>query len=184
MGTVWALWEEDWVEEGVDGALRSRCEEMSFMYFLGIQPGEPSLSYQVVDANSLLAPLPRVQNVTISQLRWLPLISGSEGLPTRLLLSCTLHWSYLLPRARCFRIHCWERTGSSSATEESPGTEKPEFLGLAFANQYRVVDLAVEAARFGQDGRVEFLVEPVPREGFLVPQDEWGRAVLLYSAPQ
>lgn len=151
-------------------------EEESFICRLG--------EIQVVDANSLLAPLPRVQNVTISQLRWLPLISGSEGLPTRLLLSCTLHWSYLLPRARCFRIHCWERTGSSSATEESPGTEKPEFLGLAFANQYRVVDLAVEAARFGQDGRVEFLVEPVPREGFLVPQDEWGRAVLLYSAPQ
>lgn len=151
-------------------------EEVSFICRLG--------EIQVVDANSLLAPLPRVQNVTISQLRWLPLISGSEGLPTRLLLSCTLHWSYLLPRARCFRIHCWEQTGSSSATEESPGTEKPEFLGLAFANQYRVVDLAVEAARFGQDGRVEFLVEPVPREGFLVPQAEWGRAVLLYSAPQ
>lgn len=151
-------------------------EEESFICRLG--------EIQVVDANSLLAPLPRVQNVTISQLRWLPLISGSEGLPTRLLLSCTLHWSYLLPRARCFRIHCWEWTGSSSATEESPGTEKPKFLGLAFANQYRVVDLAVEAARFGQDGRVEFLVEPVPREGFLVPQDEWGRAVLLYSAPQ
>lgn len=115
-------------------------EEESFICRLG--------EIQVVDANSLLAPLPRVQNVTISQLRWLPLISGSEGLPTRLLLSCTLHWSYLLPRARCFRIHCWERTGSSSATEESPGTEKPEFLGLAFANQYRVVDLAVEAARW------------------------------------
>ncbi|KAL6038025.1 hypothetical protein STEG23_019366 [Scotinomys teguina] len=146
--------------------------------FNGIQPDKP-LSFQVVDANSLLSPLPRVQNVTISQIRWLPLVSGSEGLPPRLLLSCTLHWSYHLLQARCFRIHCWERTGSSSATEETP-----VFLGLAFANQYRVVDLAVEAARFGQDGRVEFLVEPVPREGFLVPQAEWGRAALLYSAPQ
>ncbi|XP_031209391.1 cytosolic endo-beta-N-acetylglucosaminidase isoform X2 [Mastomys coucha] len=151
-------------------------EEESFICRLG--------EIQVVDANSLLAPLPRVQNVTISQLRWIPLISGSEGLRTRLLLSCTLHWSYLLVRARCFRIHCWKRTGNSSVTEGSPETEKPVFLGLAFANQYRVVDLAVEPARFGQDGRVEFLVEPVPREGFLVPQAEWGRAVLLYSAPQ
>lgn len=156
---------------------------MSFISSLGIQPGEPSLSYQVVDASSLLAPLPRVQNVTVSQIRWLPLITGSEGLPTRLLLSCTLHWSYLLLRARCFRIHCWKRTGSSSVTE-SPETEKPVFLGLAFANQYRVVDLAVEAAGFEQDGRVEFLVEPVPREGFLVPQAEWGKAVLLFSVPQ
>lgn len=171
----WACRHKGWMGEHlgplgggrVDGALTGRCK--------GCQP----LSYQVVDANSLLAPLPRVQNVTISQLRWLPLISGSEGLPPRLLLSCTLHWSYLLLQARCFRIHCSERTGSSPATEE-----KPAFLGLAFANQYRVVDLAVDAARFGQDGRVEFLVEPVPREGFLVPQAEWGRAVLLYSAPQ
>ncbi|XP_012968918.2 cytosolic endo-beta-N-acetylglucosaminidase isoform X2 [Mesocricetus auratus] len=151
-------------------------EEKSFVCRLG--------EIQVVDANSLLVPLPRVKNVTISQLRWVPLISGSEGLPARLLLSCTLHWSFLLPQARCFRIHCWARTGSSSATEEAPGTEKPVFLGLAFANQYRVVDLAVEAVRFGQDGRVEFLVEPVPREGFLVPQAEWARAALVYSAPQ
>lgn len=56
-------------------------------------------------------------------------------------------------------------------------------LGLAFVNQYRVVDLAVAEAGPGQDGRVEFLVEPVPREGFLVPQAEWGKATLLYSAP-
>ncbi|XP_021032684.1 cytosolic endo-beta-N-acetylglucosaminidase isoform X2 [Mus caroli] len=150
-------------------------EEENFICRLG--------EIQVVDASSLLAPLPRVQNVTISQIRWLPLITGSEGLPTRLLLSCTLHWSYLLLRARCFRIHCWKLTGSSSAAE-SPETEKPTFLGLAFANQYRVVDLAVEAAGFGQDGRVEFLVEPVPREGFPVPQAEWGKAVLLFSVPQ
>ncbi|XP_052051577.1 cytosolic endo-beta-N-acetylglucosaminidase isoform X2 [Apodemus sylvaticus] len=151
-------------------------EEKSFICRLG--------EIQVVDASSLLDPLPRVQNVTVSQLRWLPLITGSEGRPARLLLSCTLHWSYLMLRARCFRIHCWKRTGSSSVTEESPGTEEPVFLGLAFANQYRVVDLAVEAAQLGQDGRVEFLVEPVPREGFLVPQAEWGRAVLLYAASQ
>lgn len=147
---------------------------------LGISPAKP-LSYQVVDANSLLAPLPRVQKVTISQLRWLPLISGSEDRPAQLLLSCTLQWSFHVLRARCFRIHCREQTGGSSATD---GTEKPTFLGLAFANQYRVVDVVVGAARFGQDGRVEFLVEPVPREGFQVPQAEWGRAALVYSAPQ
>ncbi|KAH0517904.1 Cytosolic endo-beta-N-acetylglucosaminidase [Microtus ochrogaster] len=148
-------------------------EEKGFVCRLG--------EIQVVDANSLLAPLPRVQKVTISQLRWLPLISGSEGRPAQLLLSCTLHWSFHLLQARCFRIHCREQTGSSSTTD---GTEKPTFLGLAFANQYRVVDVVVGAARFGQDGRVEFLVEPFPREGFQVPQAEWGRAALVYSAPQ
>lgn len=153
----------------------SRGEE-SFICRLG--------EIQVVDANSLLAPLPRVQSVTISQLRWLPLTSGSEGPPARLFLSCTLNWSYLLHQAQCFRIHCWPQMGGGSLSSEPPGAEKPTFLGLAFANQYRVVDLAVEAAGSGQDGRVAFLVEPVPREGFLVPQAEWGRATLLYSAPQ
>lgn len=57
-------------------------------------------------------------------------------------------------------------------------------LGLAFVNQYRVVELLVVAAGPGRDGRVQFLVEPVPKEGFLVPQAEWGRAALLYSLPQ
>ncbi|XP_020013683.2 cytosolic endo-beta-N-acetylglucosaminidase isoform X1 [Castor canadensis] len=138
---------------------------------------------QVVDANSLLAPLPHVQNVTISQVCWLPPTSGSEGLPAQLGLSCTLHWSYLLRHVRGFRIHSWQTTGSSPI-REPPGLEKPTFLGLAFVNQYRVVNLVVEATRPGQDGRVEFLVEPVPKEGFLVPQAEWGRAALIYSAPQ
>ena len=31
---------------------------------------------------------------------------------------------------------------------------------------------------------LEFLVEPVPKEGFLVPQAEWGRAAMLYSMPR
>lgn len=150
---------------------------------LGIWLAELPLSFQVVDANSLLAPLPHVQNVTISQVCWLPPTSGSEGLPAQLGLSCTLHWSYLLRHVRGFRIHSWQTTGSSPS-REPPGLEKPTFLGLAFVNQYRVVNLVVEATRPGQDGRVEFLVEPVPKEGFLVPQAEWGRAALIYSAPQ
>lgn len=141
------------------------------------------LSCQVVDANSLLAPLPQVQNVTISQVRWQQPASALEGPPGRLRLSCTLHWSYLLLQARCFRVHCWEGMRGSSPGRELLGPEKPTFLGLAFVNQYRVVDLAVGAAEPGQEGRVDFLVEPVPREGFRVPQAEWGRAALLYSMP-
>ncbi|XP_027811384.1 cytosolic endo-beta-N-acetylglucosaminidase isoform X1 [Marmota flaviventris] len=139
---------------------------------------------QVVDADSLLAPLHQVQDVTVSQVRWQQPAPVLEGRPVRLRLSCLLHWSYLLLQVRCFRVHCWEGTRSDSPSREPAGPEKPTFLGLAFANQYRVVDLVVEAAGPGQDGRVEFLVEPVPREGFLVPQAEWGRAALLYSSPR
>nr|XP_054391800.1 cytosolic endo-beta-N-acetylglucosaminidase isoform X2 [Pongo abelii] len=141
------------------------------------------LSCQVVDAASLLAPLPQVQAVTISHVRWQPSASEREGPPSLLQLSCTLHWSFLLSQVRCFRIHCWGGTRDDSPGRELPRPEMPMFLGLAFATQYRIVDLLVEAARPGQDRRMEFLVEPVPKEGFRVPQAEWGRAVLLYSAP-
>ncbi|XP_049491513.1 cytosolic endo-beta-N-acetylglucosaminidase isoform X2 [Panthera uncia] len=138
---------------------------------------------QVVDANSLLRPLPRVQAVSVSRVRWQRDApeEEEEQRPARLRLSCALHWSYPLSHVRCFRIHCCRATGSPA--EGPPGPEKPALLGLAFVNQYRVVDLAVAAAGPGTDGRVEFLVEPVPREGFLVPKAEWGRAALLYSGP-
>lgn len=155
--------------------------------FLVLQAGGRSLSVllfcQVVDADSLLAPMRPVRDVAVSQVRWQQPAPALGGRPDQLRLSCTLHWSYLLLQVRCFRVHCWEGTRSASPSREPPGPEKPTFLGLAFANQYRVVDLGVEAPGPGRDGHVEFLVEPVPREGFLVPQAEWGRVALLYSAP-
>ncbi|XP_037665059.1 cytosolic endo-beta-N-acetylglucosaminidase isoform X2 [Choloepus didactylus] len=151
-------------------------EEESFVCRLG--------EIQVVGASSLLTPLAQVQAVTVSCVRWQRAALGLERGPEGLQLSCTLHWSYPLPQAHCFRIHCWAGTGSRSRGRELLGPEKPALLGLAFANQYRVVELAVDATRPGQDGRVEFLVQPVPREGFVVPEAEWGRAVLLYSSPR
>lgn len=145
--------------------------------------GEPSLFCQVVDAKSLLAPLPRVQAVTVSRVRWQRAVPEEEGPPARLLLGCTLHWSYLLSPVRCFRVHCRTGTGGGSPGGGPPGPEKPALLGLAFVNQYRIAELPVAASGPSGDGRVEFLVEPVPKEGFLVPQAEWGRAALLYSMP-
>uniref|UniRef100_A0A8C7BFY8 mannosyl-glycoprotein endo-beta-N-acetylglucosaminidase n=1 Tax=Neovison vison TaxID=452646 RepID=A0A8C7BFY8_NEOVI len=156
-------------------------EEASFVCRLG--------EIQVVDADSLLRPLPRVQALTVSRVCWQPATSEEEeeeegGAPARLRLSCTLHWSYLLSPIRCFRIHCLPGSGGGSPRGGPPGPDKPVLLGLAFVNQYRVVELPVVAAGPGRDGRVQFLVEPVPKEGFLVPQAEWGRAALLYSLPQ
>lgn len=138
----------------------------------------------MVDAKSLLAPLPRVQAVTVSHVRWQRATPEEEGSPARLRLGCTLHWSYLLSPIRCFRIHCCAGTGGGALGGGPSGPEQPALLGLAFVNQYRIVDLVVAAAGPGGDGRVEFLVEPVPKEGFLVPRAEWGRAALLYSMPR
>lgn len=137
----------------------------------------------MVDANSLLTPLPHAQATAVSHVRWQQTPSQGAGLPAGLLLSCTLHWSFPLSHVRCFRIHCSRGAGGGSLGEGQEGPEKPTFLGLAFVNQYRVVELAVAAAEPGQDGRVEFLVEPVPKEGFRVPQAEWDRAAVLYSMP-
>ncbi|XP_025323992.1 cytosolic endo-beta-N-acetylglucosaminidase isoform X1 [Canis lupus baileyi] len=151
-------------------------EEESFVCRLG--------EVQVVDAKSLLAPLPRVQAVTVSHVRWQRATPEEEGSPARLRLGCTLHWSYLLSPIRCFRIHCCVGTGGGALGGGPSGPEQPALLGLAFVNQYRIVDLVVAAAGPSGDGRVEFLVEPVPKEGFLVPRAEWGRAALLYSMPR
>nr|KAF6455864.1 endo-beta-N-acetylglucosaminidase [Rousettus aegyptiacus] len=152
----------------------SRAEE-SFVCRLG--------ELQVVDAESLLSPLPRVQATSVSHVRWQRAPPQGEGPPSGLRLSCTLHWSFLPRHVRCFRVHCGRGAGGASPGSGAPGPEKPTFLGLAFVNQYRVVDLAVAAAEPGQDGRVEFLVEPVPKEGFRVPQAEWDRVAMLYSMP-
>lgn len=152
----------------------------------GLLSGMPSLSCQVVDAKSLLAPLPQVQAISLSHVCWQPAASSAssgEGPPAGLRLSCTLHWSFPLSHVRCFRLHCCPGIGGGTLGRGPLGPEKPKLLGLAFVNQYRIVDLAVAAAGPGQDGRVEFLVEPVPREGFLVPQAEWGRAAVQYSMP-
>ncbi|KAF3817186.1 hypothetical protein GH733_011586 [Mirounga leonina] len=151
-------------------------EEASFVCRLG--------ELQVVDAKSLLAPLPRVRAVTVSRVRWQRATSEEEGPPAPLRLSCTLHWSYVLSPVRCFRIRCRTGTGGGPPGGGPPGPEKPALLGLAFVNQYRIADLLVAAAGPSGDGRVEFLVEPVPKEGFLVPQAQWGRAALLYSTPR
>lgn len=137
----------------------------------------------MVDAESLLSPLPRVQATSVSHVRWQRAPPQGEGPPSGLRLSCTLHWSFLPRHVRCFRVHCGRGAGGASPGSRAPGPEKPTFLGLAFVNQYRVVDLAVAAAEPGQDGRVEFLVEPVPKEGFRVPQAEWDRVAMLYSMP-
>lgn len=150
-------------------------EEENFVCRLG--------EIQVVDAKSLLAPLPQVEAISLSHVHWQPAASSGEVTPAGLRLSCTLHWSFPLSHVRCFRLHCCPGTGGGPLGRGPPVPEKPKLLGLAFVNQYRIVDLAVAAAGPGQDGHVEFLVEPVPREGFLVPQAEWGRAAVRYSVP-
>ncbi|XP_059527383.1 cytosolic endo-beta-N-acetylglucosaminidase isoform X1 [Myotis daubentonii] len=179
-----------WVQRCYELSLRSCFLQDLFVSFSrtpGSQEQEDFVcrlgEIQVVDADSLLSPLPQVQALSVSRVGWQRAAPEGAGPPTRLRLSCTLHWSYPLPHARCFRIHCRPGAGGGPPGPGPAGPEKPTLLGLAFANQYRVVDLAVAEARPGQDGRVEFLVEPVPREGFVVPQAEWGRAALLYSVP-
>ncbi|XP_054449279.1 cytosolic endo-beta-N-acetylglucosaminidase isoform X2 [Pteronotus mesoamericanus] len=179
-----------WVQRCYELSLRGCLLEDLFVSFARPPGSQDEESFacrlgeiQVVDAYSLLSPLPRVQGVSVSRARWQEAALEGAGPPTGLRLSCTLHWSYPLTHVRCFRIHCGQGTGGGPPSGGPLEPEKPTFLGLAFVNQYRVVDLTVAEAGPGQDGRVEFLVQPVPTEGFLVPQAEWGRAALLYSRP-
>ncbi|XP_043820445.1 cytosolic endo-beta-N-acetylglucosaminidase isoform X2 [Dromiciops gliroides] len=148
-------------------------EEENFICRLG--------EIQVVDANSLMTPLYQVRDLTASHTCWHRIHSDVHRFQTKLLLSCTLYWSYLLPHASGFRIY--HQGGNYARRKEVLDSEEPTFLGLAHANMYRVVNLEVEEAPAGQDYFVDFLVQPIPKEGFLVPDVEWGRLTLLYSKP-
>ncbi|XP_056673368.1 cytosolic endo-beta-N-acetylglucosaminidase isoform X4 [Monodelphis domestica] len=136
---------------------------------------------QVVDADSLMTPLPQVRDITASHTCWQQIHSERNRFKTKLLLSCTLRWSYPISQACCFRVY--HLGGSCSRRQELLKSEEPTFLGLAHASMYRVVNLVVEEAPAGQECFVDFLIQPVPKEGFLVPQAEWGSLTLLYSKP-
>ncbi|XP_074081115.1 cytosolic endo-beta-N-acetylglucosaminidase isoform X2 [Macrotis lagotis] len=187
-----------WVDRGsqpFDGGWIHRCYEVNlqncflqdiFVNFtrpLGSQKDESFTcrlgEIQVVDANSLMTPLSQVQDLTVSNTSWQLLHSPIHRLKTKLFLSCTLYWSYLLPQAHGFRIY--HLGGNYSRRKELLDSEEPTFLGLAHSNKFRVVNLEVEEAPAGQEHFVEFLVQPLPKERFVVPQEEWGRLTLLYS---
>ncbi|XP_028310552.1 cytosolic endo-beta-N-acetylglucosaminidase isoform X2 [Gouania willdenowi] len=127
-----------------------------------------------LDVSSLQEPSQQVVGLCIFDVVWLrgaghPQHSAS----TRLLLNATLQWEHPVRPVRHFRVHWRHLRGPDPRTP--PG--QLELVGRAYCNPFRVTELAVS----DPPGLLELLVEPVLREGFLVPESQWGRRSLSYS---
>ncbi|XP_029455015.1 cytosolic endo-beta-N-acetylglucosaminidase isoform X2 [Rhinatrema bivittatum] len=134
---------------------------------------------KVLDACSLSAPLQRVHSLSARHFLWRRGSYDPGCQNSQLYLSVTLQWSYPMERARQFRIYCQGVMCHRAATPSH--TEQPHLIGLAYANIYRVVDLAVPSACTGQRGHLEFSVQPVTKEGFTTDRSDWGKLVLEYA---
>ncbi|XP_030064480.1 cytosolic endo-beta-N-acetylglucosaminidase [Microcaecilia unicolor] len=134
---------------------------------------------RVLDAGSLSAPLRAVCSLRAHHFLWRRGSYDPSFQDLQLYLSVTLQWAYPMEYVRQFRVY--GRGVVCHRTAVPSHTEQPHLIGLAYANIYRVVDLAVPPICTGKHGRLEFLVQPVTKEGFAVDQSNWGRLVLEYT---
>ncbi|XP_031454813.1 cytosolic endo-beta-N-acetylglucosaminidase [Phasianus colchicus] len=139
-------------------------QETSFSCLLG--------ELRVLDAGSMAASPPQVQNLTASQLWWQDGPSVEQ-----LSLSLTLRWAFPPRRAACFRVLS---QGTRCHRAQPP---QPQLVGLAHGCQYRAVGLAVPRPAPGQSCQLELLVEPVLPSELPVGPEQWGRLLLVYFEP-
>ncbi len=128
---------------------------------------------QLLDAESLQAPLQSVEGICVTDVVWHTGALKGDGHTLKVLLNATLRWQYPTQQARHFRIHWRHLRGPDPRIPPGPLT----LIGRSYSTLYRVLELEVPAA----PGLIELVVEPVSREGFRVPEAQWGRRTLSYS---
>ncbi|XP_016384964.1 LOW QUALITY PROTEIN: cytosolic endo-beta-N-acetylglucosaminidase-like [Sinocyclocheilus rhinocerous] len=128
----------------------------------------------LLDAESLEAPLQSVEGICVNDVVWHTGALKGDGHTLKVLLNATLRWQYPTEQVRHFRIHWRHLRGPDPRIPPGPLT----LIGRSYSTLYRVVELEVPAA----PGLIELVVEPVSREGFKVPEVQWGRRTLSYSA--
>uniref|UniRef100_A0A8C2CKP7 Cytosolic endo-beta-N-acetylglucosaminidase n=1 Tax=Cyprinus carpio TaxID=7962 RepID=A0A8C2CKP7_CYPCA len=127
----------------------------------------------LLDAESLQAPLRSVEGICVNDVVW---HKGDGHTQSKVLLNATLRWQYPTPQVRHFQIHWRRPRGPDPRIPPGPLT----LIGRSYSTLYRVVELEVPAA----PGLIELVVEPVSREGFRVPEAQWGRRTLSYSSSE
>lgn len=127
----------------------------------------------LLDAESLQAPLQSVEGICVTDVVWHTGALKGDGHTLKVLLNATLRWQYPTQQARHFRIHWRHLRGPDPRIPPGPLT----LIGRSYSTLYRVLELEVPAA----PGLIELVVEPVSREGFRVPEAQWGRRTLSYS---
>ncbi|CAL8270505.1 unnamed protein product [Lota lota] len=140
---------------------REKPHDMPFTCRLG--------EIMVLDVAGLQVPTEAVQGVCIEDVVWLR--DASTLMPLR--LNATLRWRYPPQRWRYFRLY-WRRL-RGPGPHVPPGSLVP--VGRAYSTLFRVTELEVPEP----PALVELVVEPVMKEGFLVPESLWGRRSLSYT---
>ena len=125
--------------------------------------------HQVLDLASLQAPSQAVQGVCMEEVVW----QGAPGGPLR--LSARLLWTYPPRLWRYFRLWWRRLRGPGPRVPAGP----PVLLGRAYSTLFRLTEMEAP----GPPAQLELMVEPVLKEGLLVPADLWGRLSLSYSGP-
>lgn len=131
-----------------------------------------------MDVAGLKDPTEEVQGVCIEDVVWLRDTSDSSdgSAPKPLRLSATLRWRYPPQLWRHFRLY-WQRL-------RGPGPHVPSGprvpVGRAYSTLFRVTELEVPEP----PALLELVVEPVAKEGFIVPESLWGRCRLSYTEDQ
>uniref|UniRef100_A0AAY4AVR5 Cytosolic endo-beta-N-acetylglucosaminidase n=2 Tax=Denticeps clupeoides TaxID=299321 RepID=A0AAY4AVR5_9TELE len=126
----------------------------------------------VLDAESLLVSPVSVQSVHVDDIVWQKAVGSDSGNIMKLHLNATIKWCYPAQLIRHFCIH-WRRLRGPDP-RVPPG--QLALVGRSYSNLFRVVDLVVPDA----PALIELAVEPVTREGFRVPEANWGRHVISY----
>lgn len=130
--------------------------------------------YKVLDVASLQLPPERVQGICINDVVWLRGAgASSQSASPCLRLNATLRWDYPTKLVRQFRVYWRQLRGPHP--QIPPG--QLVLVGRSYSNLFRVTELVVQEP----PGVMELLVEPVSREGFLVPESHWGRKSLSYT---
>lgn len=127
----------------------------------------------LLDADNLQAPLQSVEGICVNDVVWQTGVLKGDGHTLKVLLNATLRWQYPTRQVRHFRIHWRHLRGPDPRIPSGPLT----LIGRSYSTLYRVVELEVPAA----PGLIELVVEPVSKEGFSVPEAQWGRQTLSYS---
>uniref|UniRef100_A0A8K9VGU1 Cytosolic endo-beta-N-acetylglucosaminidase n=1 Tax=Oncorhynchus mykiss TaxID=8022 RepID=A0A8K9VGU1_ONCMY len=120
----------------------------------------------ILDAESLSVPPLPVQSVCLYDVVWL---RGAN----KLNLNATLRWRYPAQLVRHFLVY-WRRLRGPDPRIPSG---KLALIGRAYCPLFRVTELTVPEP----PGLLELVVEPVSREGFRVPESQWGRRSLSYT---
>lgn len=117
-----------------------------------------------------------VQGMCVYDVVWLSGAGASPFSSSRLHLNATLRWRYPALLVRHFRVY-WRRLRGPDP-RIPPG--QLVLIGRAYSTLFRVTEVVVPAP----PGLLELVVEPVTREGFLVPESQWGRRSLSYTREQ